>query len=134
MPSEKPKPLSSQRLLPKFLQGRVTDNNKENEKPPVRNPHDTFDMSPPLKVPRAYLESQNADKLKMSADFSKVLKHLNLSPVANNNNNSLVLNPKPVECAYQQPRNPMIQGGYQMRTKLPTASSQANDTGGCTIF
>lgn len=71
-----------------------------------------------MKVPKAYMESQNADKYKMSADFSKVLKQLNLSPVTKER--SFEFDTKPIECNI--PRNPMLQNGYQMRTKIPTAS------------
>ena len=77
--------------VPKFLK-----KNKENQAP------DSLALSPPVKQ-----EPMKGDKGQMSADFSRILKQINLSPVANSNANSFNLNPQPIQCS--RPTNPLLQ-------------------------
>lgn len=88
--------------LPRFLR-----HGKEN-----RNPIDSFRLSPD----QTKVAEKKIEKAKMSADFSRILKQINLSPIQKKHNNSLNALKNDLEA-----KNPF----YPMRTKIPTTSSLA---------
>lgn len=121
------------REVPKFL-----NSNKENVHPPK---HDTFNNSLCLnqslqKGQDTRVAERKIQGAKMSADFSRILKQIDLSPVKAADN-SFQLNAQPVFNSLLAPRNPLLSRPtpYQARTKIPTFSSQKEaEQGMCSIF
>ena len=127
-PNIEPRPQhAAARPLPRFL-----SMNKENVEPANSNSFHSLGLNHSLnKHQDTAAAERKIHGARMSADFSRILKQIDLSPVKGDN--SLQLNPQPVQMV---PRNPLLNRAstYQMRTRIPTVSSQAQNENNCILF
>lgn len=127
-PNIEPRPqYAAARPLPRFL-----NMNKENIEPAKSNSFHSLGLNQSLnKHQDTAAAERRIQGARMSADFSRILKQIDLSPVKGDN--SLQLNPQPVQMV---PRNPLLNRAttHQMRTRIPTASNQAANDNNCIVF